>query len=66
VVPYEGFTVPPLSTPPKSAAHVKAARARWGEPRSVRLDALEPHVRAAVLALVRADEAARQAVDDAA
>jgi hypothetical protein len=66
VVPYEGFTVPPLSTPPKSAQHRQAALARWGGGRIVRLDALDPHVRAAVLALVRADEAARQAVDDAA
>lgn len=43
----------------KSLPHVKAARARWGPERVVRLDALDPRVRAAVVALVQADEAAR-------
>lgn len=53
---------------PKSEPHVKAARARWGPERSVRLDALDPRVREAVIALIRADEAARsrEALDDAA
>lgn len=50
-----------MSISRKSEAHVKAARARWGEPRTVRLDALDPRVKAAVLALIRADEAARAA-----
>ena len=54
-------TVAALSISRKSEAHVKAARARWGEPRTVRLDALDPRVKAAVLALIRADEAARAA-----
>lgn len=42
-----------LST--RSERHVKAARARWGAPRVVRLDSLDPRVREAVLALVAAD-----------
>jgi hypothetical protein len=44
----------------------KAALARWGGGRIVRLDALDPLVRAAVLALVRADEAARASDAEAA
>ena len=39
----------------------RGARKRWGEPRTARLDALDPRVREAVLALIRADEAARAA-----
>ena len=50
----------------RSERHIKAARARWGEPRTVRLDSLEPPVRAAVLALIFANEAARKAGDDVA
>jgi hypothetical protein len=34
------------------------ARRRWGAPRHVRLDSLDPRVREAVLALVRADQRA--------
>lgn len=48
--------------PVKVRAGLSGARARWGEyPRVARLDALDPRVRAAVLALIRADEAARVA-----
>jgi len=35
------------------------ARARWGQQRVARLDSLDPRVRDAVIALIRADEAAR-------
>jgi hypothetical protein len=38
----------------------RGARKRWGPQRVVRLDSLDPRVRAAVVALIRADEAARQ------
>jgi hypothetical protein len=34
-------------------------RARWGDPRVVRLDRVHPHVRAAIVALIDADRAAR-------
>jgi len=49
---------------PKNPDKVKAGRAsalkRWGEhPRVARLDQLDPRIREAVLALLRADEAAR-------
>lgn len=43
----------------KSEPHVRAARARWGPERSVRLDSLDPRIRAAVVALINADDAAR-------
>jgi hypothetical protein len=44
------------------------ARRRWGPPRVARLDELEPPVRAAVVALLEADRAAkaRAAAQDAA
>ncbi len=53
-----------LITGTKDPLKVKAGRAsarkRWGEtPRIARLDQLDPRVRTAVLALIRADEAAR-------
>lgn len=47
----------------------RGARSRWGPERVARLDSLDPRVREAVLALIRADEAARnaeKAADDAA
>lgn len=37
------------------------ARARWGDPRHVKLTSLHPAVRAAVIALIEADEAAKKA-----
>lgn len=52
--------------PEKVRAGQLGARARWGEQRVARLDSLAPSIRAAVLALLRADEAARKAADDAA
>lgn len=46
--------------PVKVRAGTIGARARWGdEPRVVRLGSLDPRVRAAVVALIRADEASR-------
>lgn len=54
----------PAATLNRSERHVKAARARWGPERVVRLDSLDPRVREAVLALVRADENARAAESD--
>ena len=47
----------------------RGARLRWGGRRLVRLSELHPHVRAAVVALVEADEATKQkaaAVNDGA
>ena len=38
---------------------LRGARSRWGEPRIVRIDQLDPSVAAAVRALVRADESAK-------
>lgn len=58
-------STPIPTAPQKSEPHVKAARARWGPERTVRLDALDPRVRAAVVALIRADEAAQKVADDA-
>ena len=52
--------------PIKVEAGRLGARKRWGAQRVARLDSLDPRVREAVLALIRADEAAREAVDDAA
>jgi hypothetical protein len=46
--------------PKKARAGHLGARARWGEQRIARLDQLDPRVREAVLALIRADEAARE------
>lgn len=56
----------PTPTPQSRAARV-AARARWGPPRVVRLDELEPPYRRLVLTLVEAarEESAREAVPDA-
>lgn len=52
--------------PVKVRAGTIGARKRWGEtPRVVRLESLDPRVRAAVLALIRADEAARTAPSEA-
>ena len=47
---------------------LRGARARWGdhEPKTVRLTALDPHVREVVLTLIRADEAARRVDEKAA
>jgi len=46
--------------PVKQRAGLLGARARWGdEPVAVRLDSLDPRIRAAVVALIRADENAR-------
>ena len=62
--------MPSLAIPEKNPVKVAAGRAgaqkRWGDRRVVRLDSLDPRVRAAVLALVDADEAARKAGNDAA
>lgn len=45
----------------KAEAGRIGAQRRWGDtPRSVRLDSLDPRVRAAVIALIHADEAARE------
>lgn len=55
----------PSDSPPRNAVKQRAgligARARWRDhtPRVVSLNQLDPRVRAAVLALMRADEAAR-------
>jgi hypothetical protein len=40
----------------------RGARARWGPERIVRLDELDERIRAAVVALVQADRAARSAI----
>ncbi len=46
--------------PVKQRAGLLGARARWGdEPVAVRLDSLDPRIRAAVLALIGADQNAR-------
>ena len=52
-----------LKDPAKVKAGQAGARSRWGERRVVRLDALDPRVRAAVIALIRADQAAKAATD---
>ena len=44
------------------AGQISAAK-RWGTPATVRIDDLNPAVRQAVLALIRANEAARAATD---
>ena len=49
------------TSPGRHRRAVTAARARWGPLRIVRLDALDPATRAAVLALVEADRAAKVA-----
>jgi len=50
--------------PAKVAAGREGARRRWGDtPRVARLDELDPRVRDAVVALIRADEAARARQD---
>jgi len=53
----------PTKDPVKVMAGLQGARRRWGEPRVLRLTDLDPRIREAVLALVRADEAARQAAE---
>ncbi len=48
--------------PVKQRAGLLGARARWGdEPVAVRLDSLDPRIRAAVVALIHADDAAKKA-----
>jgi hypothetical protein len=37
-----------------------AARARWGPPKTIRLDQLEPSIAAAVRALIAADASAKE------
>lgn len=49
-----------VKDPRKVKAGRIGSRARWGERRIVRLDALHPSVAAAVRALVAADQAAKQ------
>ena len=44
--------------PAKQKAGRAGMRARWGPPRIARLDQLDPRIREAVLALIRADQAA--------
>ena len=56
----------PAKNPLKVRAGQLSAARRWGTPATVRIDDLHPAVRRAVLALVRADEGAREAVDHAA
>jgi hypothetical protein len=58
----------PAKNPQKVRAGQLSAARRWGTPAAVRIDDLHPAVRHAVLALIRADEAARAAkvADDAA
>lgn len=59
-----------MSYPEKDPKRVRAghiaARARWGEPRVLRLDELSPEKRRIILALVELAEPERQAVADAA
>lgn len=49
----------PVKDPKAVRRGTLGARARWGPPRVVRLDALEAPIRAAILALVEADRAAQ-------
>jgi len=54
------LTFTPHKDPEKVRAGKIGATKRWGEqPRVARLDSLDPRVREAVVALIRADEAAR-------
>lgn len=55
-----------VKDPAKVRAGQAGALSRWGPQRIVRLDSLDPRVRAAVVALIRADEEVRKAADDAA
>lgn len=48
-----------VKDPRKVKAGKAGSRARWGERRVARLDNLDPSVRAAVLALIAADQAAK-------
>jgi hypothetical protein len=53
-----------VEAPSETPMHRRAmagARARWGPQRIVRLDALDRSVRAAILALIEADQAAKRA-----
>lgn len=52
--------VVPERNPVKVRAGRMGGRARWGEPRVLRLDTLPPSVRAGVLALVEAERNARE------
>jgi hypothetical protein len=49
-----------VKNPAKVAAGRAAMRARWGPPRTARLDGLHPAVRTAVLALIAAAEEAER------
>lgn len=55
--------MPSLAIPPTAASDRarRAARARWGEPRVIRLDTLTPEQRRLVLALVDAAHATEKA-----
>lgn len=54
------MTLAPAKDPKKVKAGQAGMRSRWGPPRIVRLDTLEPPVRMAILALVDADRAAKE------
>ena len=51
--------------PQKVRAGQLSAAKRWGTQAAVRIDDLHPAVRAAVLALLRADQAAKETVPNA-
>jgi hypothetical protein len=55
---------PVAKNPVKVRVGKLGAAARWGPRRRFRLDELEPSVRAAVLALIEADAAAKKAAAD--
>jgi hypothetical protein len=48
--------------PGRVAGGRMGARRRWGDPRHVALTELQPAIRAAVLALIQADEATKKTV----
>ena len=56
----------PAKNPLKVRAGQLSAAKRWGSQATVRIDDLHPTVRAAVLAMLRADEAAKKATRDVA
>ena len=55
----------PAKNPLKVRAGQLSAARRWGTQATVRIDDLQPTVRAAVLALIRANEAAKKAAPNA-
>ncbi len=60
------MTFTPHKDPEKVRAGKIGATKRWGEqPRVARLDELDPRIREAVMALIRADAAARAANEKA-